>query len=366
MFPDLPEFWTPSACDFVREIFQTQNISINQMLDNAEQINKPQKFIDVGAIDNLADLIYKKNGWIRMKNGVNPNNAVRIMETPSISTPIEVFNMLEVIHSKASGVNDLAKGVEDTDGRAAIYEGNQQNTADRYGLYQKSYSQGYKRFAKLYYEGVKQHLTKKISVEIMGADGVSIEEITRKDITPKYGRDFGILVEATNAEIMSSTLNQKNKLTFLQSQSGNPIMNEKKRFEIQAAISGFNESEIRQLMDTEGYGNDRLMADADRDIETILEGGTPRPNLDANIAYMQKIQDYMKQNFEYLTPEQMDSLIAYLGAIEPIVQRNMASSVLQQMTTQPTVPRSTKATTESVETIIPEDGMQEPAQNIQI
>jgi hypothetical protein len=354
LFPDLTEFWTPSACDYIREVLLAQNISINQLLDNAEQINKPQRFVDVGAIDNLADLVYKRNGWIRLKNGSNPNSAVKIVETPQLNAPIEVFNMLENIHSKASGVNDLAKGVEDVDGRAAIYEGNQQNTADRYGLYQKSYSNGYKRFGNLYYWGVKEHLTKKQAVEIMGADGVTVEEITRKDIMPRGNRDFSILVESSNAETLASTLNQKNKLTFLQTQAGNPLMNEKKRFEIQAKIAGFDDSEVRQLLDKEGYGDDRLMADCDRDIEMILEGKTPRPNLDANIAYLQRIQDYMKQNFEYVTLDQMSMLEMYMKALEPIVQRNMASSLLQQMMPQQQeMPQSKVGNTKAVETIDP-------------
>jgi len=45
-FPDLTEFWTPSYCDYAREIFMTQNVSINQMLDNAEAINKPQQIVN--------------------------------------------------------------------------------------------------------------------------------------------------------------------------------------------------------------------------------------------------------------------------------------------------------------------------------
>lgn len=42
-FPRIPrEFWTPSYCDFARGIFMAQEKSINQSLDNSEQINRPQ------------------------------------------------------------------------------------------------------------------------------------------------------------------------------------------------------------------------------------------------------------------------------------------------------------------------------------
>jgi hypothetical protein len=123
-YPDLTEFWTPAPADYVREIFMAQSASINQLLDNAEQINKPQKVVDVTAVQNLAELKYRKNGIIKSKQG-QAMNAVKILETPSITTPISVFNILEGIQQRASGVTDQAKGLADTDGRATIYEGNE-------------------------------------------------------------------------------------------------------------------------------------------------------------------------------------------------------------------------------------------------
>ena len=196
-FPDLTEFWTPSYCDYAREIFMAQDVSINQMLDNAEQINKPQKVVNVGAIEDLADLKYRRNGIIKTKGDYDANRAVQTLITPSINTPIQVFNILEEIQNRASGVTAAAAGAADEDGKVGIYEGNVQATADRFGLLNKSYSFGYQRFARLYESGVRQHLMKKTAIEIFGPDGCEVEEVKRSDIF-KQGDEYGVIVEASS------------------------------------------------------------------------------------------------------------------------------------------------------------------------
>ena len=50
--PDLTEFWTPS-CGLCTGDLHGQDVSVNQMLDNAEAINKPQKVVNVLAIENF-------------------------------------------------------------------------------------------------------------------------------------------------------------------------------------------------------------------------------------------------------------------------------------------------------------------------
>src|SRR6056297_405806 len=170
-----------------------QAVAINQMYDNAERVNKPMKIVDTSAIQNLAELKYRKDGWVK-SNGGQAANAVKIMETPSIDTPLAVFNTLETIKQAASGVTAGAKGVEDTDGRATIYEGNQQNVADRFGLFNKSYAFGYKRFAKLWEHGVREHLVRKVAIDIIGPEGIEVEEVSRRDIFRKND-EFSVMTE---------------------------------------------------------------------------------------------------------------------------------------------------------------------------
>lgn len=336
---DLTEFWTPSYLDFVREIFMGQHVSINQMVDNAEQVNKPQKGVDVGAIENLAEIKYRKDGIIKFKNGTDVNKAIQILATPSINTPIEVYNVLELIQEKASGVNASAKGSSDED-KVGIYEGNQSATADRFGLVNKSYSFGYQRFAKLYEQGVREHLTKRIAVDILGPEGIEMEEVSRRDIFRK-SETFGVMVESSDAELALSQVEIKNKLTFIQTNKLNPKVNQQKLTEIEAQIVGFNEDEVRQLMDVSQFGDAEMMSEAERDIEAILDGERVQPNRQATAGYKQRFVDYMLDHEEDLKPEQIQAMFAYIDSIDEIILMNTArkaQEVASQMPVEPLQP----------------------------
>ncbi len=327
-FPDLTEFWTPSYCDYVREIFMAQNVSINQMLDNAEAINKPQKVVDSGAIENMAQLKYRRDGNIVVKKGMDASKAIQFIRPNSINTPIEVYKLLEAIQEKASGVTAGSKGVEDTNGKVGIYQGNQEASADRFGLLNKSYSFGYKRFAKLYEIGVRDNLIKKVAIDMIGPNGIETEEVSRKDMFKKSD-DYGVMTEASNAETLASVQEQELKMKFLTDptlqQDAN--INKKKVFEIKAQIAGFSEDEIKQMQDTSEFGNAELMAEADRDLESLLEGEKIKPNANANNAYKQKMVSWLQDHEEDMSEKQFIEITAYIKKLDQIIVRNEARAV---------------------------------------
>lgn len=320
-FPDLTEFWTPSYCDYVREVIMAQSVSINQMLDNAEMINKPQKIVNVGAIENLAELKYRRDGYIKVKKDFDANKAVQTLNIPSINTPIEVFNILEGIREKASGVTAGAMGLSETD-KVGVYQGNEANAADRFGYLNKSYSFGYKRFAKLYEWGVREHLIKKVSIDILGPEGVEVVEVSRRDIFRK-DEEFGCLVEASNAELALSEGEKKMKMEFLANNSMNPMQNPQKAYEIQATIVGFDDDTIRQLQDSGDFGDARIQSEAQEDIESLLDGQKIAPNPGANTAYKQTFVDYLKNHQEDINQDQFLAVVSYIDSLDEIIMKNM-------------------------------------------
>ena len=328
-FPDLTEFWTPSYCDYARDLFLAQDASIGQMLDNADAINKPMRAVDVSAIDDVTKLKYRKDGIIPVKKGVDINRAYQTIITPSINTPIQVFEILEGIQEKASGVTAQAKGTSDEKGKVGIYQGNEAAMADRFGLLNKSYSFGYKRFAKLYENGVKDHLIKKIAIEILGPNGVEVKQISKRDLYKK-GDEYGITVEASNAEIMASKQDRNEKLAFLASEVNNPMINKKKSFEMRALISGLSEEDVRQLLDTNSYGNEKLMSEADRDLESLLMGEVIEINDAANNQYKQRMVDYLRDHKEDINDRQFFAISAYIDSLEDVIFRNEARKLVNE------------------------------------
>lgn len=329
-YPDLTEFWTPSPADYVREIIMAQAVSINQMLDNAERVNRPMKIIDTSAIQNLAELKYRKDGYVKANPGMS-QNSVKIMETPSIDTPLKVFDTLEKIKAAASGVTAGAKGVEDTDGRATIYEGNQQNVADRFGLFNKSYSFGYKRFAQLWEHGVREHLSKKIAVDIIGPEGISVQDISRRDIFRKND-EFAVMTEQSNAELALSEQKKRalgayySALLGLQGQ-----VNLKTVIERLGAVAGEEKDVIRQLLDVDNHGTAHVMSEAERDIERIVDGERIKPNRLANAAYKQKFVHYMMDHEEDMDLDTQERMIQYIESLGPIIIENTNRQVQEQV-----------------------------------
>ena len=327
-FPDLTEFWTPSYCDYAREIFMVEDVSINQMLDNAEAINKPMKIVNVNAIENEAELKYRKDGYIKSKKDIN--KAYRTVETPSIVTPIKVYELMESIQQKSSGVTENTAGTADEKGKVGIYEGNKEAEADRFGLLNKSYAYGYKRFARLYEEGVREHLIQDTAIDVLGADGVDLVKITRGDIFKK-GEDFGLMVEASNAQLLATTRDKNTKILFLQNQVNNPAVNQKKMFEMQAEIVGMSEDEIAQLLDVSLFGDIELMSECDRDIEALLENDNIKPNKNANNAYKQKMVNYLKEHEEDIDIDQFTRISQYIVGIDKIIMRNEARQLQEDL-----------------------------------
>jgi len=328
-FPDLTEFWTPSYCDYAREIFMAQEVSINQMLDNAEQINKPMKYVDVGAIQNLAELKYRKNGYVKLTPGTNGNNAVVAQVTPSITTPIQVYNLLNEINDRASGVNADAAGMADTDGKATIYEGNQANSADRFGLFNKTYAFGYQRFGHLYDCGVQEHLIKSEAIEMIGPDGVETENITRRNIYKK-GEKFNMVVESSNAELALSEQKRRTQVAFLSALFNNPAINQKSLISIMAAKALVAPEELRQLLDVDNYGTAEVMSEAARDMEDLLEGKYVKPNRVADTAYQQYFVNYMQDHEEDMDTDTFSRVVQYVQSLEGVVIANMLRKAQDQ------------------------------------
>lgn len=324
---DQTEFWTAAPIEQPKDIFFAQNVSINQVLDNGEEYNKPMKIVNVAAIENLAELKYRREGIIKTKNNFNADNAVQVLRPNSNQVPLLTFDKLEIVQEKASGVTADAKGASGED-RVAIYQGNQQNSADRFTYVNMSFDFARRRLARLYELGVMNHLNKKQTVDIIGPDGIEQEEITKRDIFRK-DESFKVVVRSSDVEEQNSILRAQRKTDFLLANQKmmNPVQNAQKAYEIGAKVAGFTDQEVRALLDTSSYADADVIAEAERDLEDMLDGKTVRPNLIANNAYKQCFVDFMRDHTEDINAEQFTVLTQYIDAIGQIVMKNEAADL---------------------------------------
>jgi succinate dehydrogenase flavin-adding protein (antitoxin of CptAB toxin-antitoxin module) len=92
--------------------------------------------------------------------------------------------------------------------------------------------------------------------------------------------------------------------------------------ELEATIVGFNNDEVKELLDVKDYANAKLMAEAERDIQSLLKGKQIEPNAAANTAYAQKILDYTRDNKENIKFEVWQRIMDYLDALQPVIIAN--------------------------------------------
>lgn len=327
--PDLTEFWSPSPADGVREPILAKQVSINQALQNSQEINDPVTYFDVGAVHDPDLMIqYMKARKVPMKEGTDINKAVQTRQIPSIQTPFAVYDKLDQIVAVASGVTNDARGAS-TEDKVGIYEGNVKEAADRFAVVGdlKAYAQ--RRFATLYLEWLDEHLTKPMAIDIIGADWVAYkQDVSNKDLKRQY--DFDITIVTSGQEQAMQGVEKRNKLTFLTNNKINPHLNAQKVIESEAIIAGFNQDEVKELL-AKDYGESELMSEAAQDIQTLLTKKKIRPNKAANIAYAQKILDFATDESENLKPEQFDRFIAYIDELKPIIVYNMSNSINDQL-----------------------------------
>jgi hypothetical protein len=128
-----------------------------------------------------------------------------------------------------------------------------------------------------------------------------------------------------------------------------PLINQKKAFEIQAKVAGLTEDEIKQLLDTSEYGNAEIISEAALDLEGLLDGKPVKPNKAANLAYKQYVVDFLTDHEDDMTHQQYMKIAAYVKSLEPIIMKNTVRELNQKMTammanTPPSAPGAPKPT----------------------
>ncbi len=331
------EFWTLGELEYQLYVFIAQEASISQMIENSDKVNKPQRAISVDRIKNLAQVKYRRDSYIEVDGDTDVRFAIQDMPVPSIQTPLLVYDKLEAIQSTESGLTADVKGVSNED-TLGIYEGNVQQSGDRFGLLNKSYAEGYYALAILHKHGVMENLTKSMAVKIVGLDGLTIEKVTKRDLKTKV--DYDILIESSNAESQSNNADKKNKLTFLSAYTANPalnpIVNQKVAFEYGAGTAGFDEDEIKRLLDTSDYATSQIIADANEIFQKLLEGEADEYD-GANTMFLNEMLKLYWKNRSDINEQQAINIENYIEKHVPIVEQNMARNLIGKLSEQGTV-----------------------------
>lgn len=341
-YPDIFNFWSPSPMDVVRENFQTRNVVINQAIDNNEAKNKPMKSYDPEVYTNASLLEYQPDRLVPVAAKSDPAKGLYIHPTPDIYDPKLLSEMLEDIASKVTGVTPAGQGVENEDQKVGIYYGNQQEVANRMGLFELSYSRSNTRDALLYLNGLKQFLSEEKAIKMIGENGVEWDKLKKEDLG-----EFDITITGGSTQAQLDAIKAKQKTEFISRQIKNPIVNQRALIEQDAQVAGFTPQEIKKLLDT-NEGNEAMEERASEDIQKIMLSKKIIPFRKADTVYLQKMVDFFTEN-ELEEKKEIEFRI-YLQAIEPIVIDNMMKKAQSQLAQRGALPIPS-----SLETPLPEE-----------
>ena len=328
--PDDAEFWSIAPVTRVRRMFRQQEKSIGQMLDNSDQINKPKIAVNVDFIRNMSQIKYGTKGFIEVTGNQDINTLVKPMITAPTTGPMLVFDKLQNITDRQSGVTPETAGVSDTKGVLGIVDANIQALGDRINLLNRELSEGIYEFAVLYKNGVRNHLTGKVAIRVLGPNGLGMEDISWGDLKPT-DYDYDIIISSSTSEAQASDEENKQKLTVLEGAKKDPLYNQRIVREKELEYSGFNEDEKRALLDVQD-GSEGMMIRAYEDFEKLLLNKEVTVPRNANAVYLQVMNDLWEERDDLIdkqfgarkAPIIHKAIENYIGQIQAVVEKNLA------------------------------------------
>jgi hypothetical protein len=356
-YPEGFEFWSRSPMEVVRLNLEAQEKSLNDLMDNADKINNPQKLVNVDNLRNPGQVKWKRNGTVEITGNKNVNDVFQIVPTPVINTPIETYRMLDEITKEVSGVTNDVLGVSNTD-TLGVYEGNVQQANDRFALMQQSRENAYYRLALLFREALKQHFTTKMAVKILGTTGLLYKNVSADEIKTD-DNDFDIMITASNIEDKTNIEKSKMKIGTIDKYVQMQAINVKKAFELEGKIVGFTDDEIKDLLSQEEVSDEETQA-VEQAFQDILKGREPMMYYEASDYYTTRLVEMMDEYQDYLRkkPELLKKLNAHQKDIQNIINEARANQMSnEQFASEMELPTDEQAAAEN-QSIMDSQGIQ--------
>lgn len=294
--PDPFNFWSKAPADDMRPVAEGMNIIFNQALDNREKKNYGQRAYDPAVFPDPSQLEWRPDGLVETTSGISSAQGIGagvykfdIADMPESGT-INLMQFMDNFTGLKTGVTSEAQGESD-EKRVGIYYGNLQQIADRLGLYNKAYSECWGRLGLLYYWGLREHIkTNKLMVKMIGQQGYNWVELVKDDTDPL--QEFNIEVVGGQAQAQLDEITKKTRMDSLVIAAKLQRINPDVATEEILRSGGWEEGQIKRIMDMQSYGSEEIIAEAHQAIQDILAGEKPRLNRGATTIFMQTILDF--------------------------------------------------------------------------
>lgn len=321
---DIFNFWSKSPLDDILPLADMVKTLVNQELDNRQKTNWGMRAYDPEVFKDPSKLEWRPDGLVAMTSGTSRtqriDQAIYQFQTPELQGTINLVQWVDGILGQKSGITADTQGQSKED-KVGIYYGNMQAVAERFGLYNKSYSKFWSAVGRRYLWGLFEHLRSPQAVEIIGEKGNEWDEIVRMEVSPYWN----IKVEGGNAQMAADEVKKQKRAEAFTSLTPAElaVVSPKKLAEQRFRNAEMPEDEIKDMFDTQGDADKELMSEASMAIQEIIKHQKPKLNRGATPAFAQKILDYATDNTDGNDPL-FNALMAYAMAHKQIIAENMA------------------------------------------
>lgn len=316
-----------SLCELIR-------LKINQLVDNHTARIYGQRGYDANFVPDPSQLPWKQaSQLVKMKayNGKPISQGIYEFKTEDMtSSTLDLVKWTDEFLTSVVGINPNDVSAETQ--KVGILFGQIQKTAARMGAYNKSFKEMWERHAVRALWEMKEHLTEKQTIQIIGTKGVEWHDFVGAEL--ENPSDFDILAEGSNVELEMSEARKKLQNQALSDIAANPDLakqvNPRWLVEKKLKAAEFSDEDTHQGMDVQNYGNEDMIARADMACEQIIKGKKPDIYQGADVSFMQYILDYAGK-LDSSEAKKKIMLMNYGRAHKSIVVKNMANKAVEEM-----------------------------------
>lgn len=322
-------FWTPGYADMIYPVADAVVTLYNQELTNREKRNLGARFYDKDMIPDVAKLdeaSYRPDALVPVdtKNGTREiSRGVFTIETPELQGTIQLLDWTNKELQKDSGVSDISQGTAmNAAKKVNVAYMESAAVAKRLGLKSQSYTECWGEAGGVrFIQGLKDHMTQDMQIEVLGDMGLEPDVLTRKDLELKG--EIGVKIISSTAQKAESEKKRQGRIKMYELLAGSQNVNSEMRDAgIMKDVGDLSEEQIKLYLDTRNYASRESVAKAHIAIQELLAGDEPNLNYAADAVFLKTILDYMTDHHNKLGRERVKAFTLYLAKHAQLAQGN--------------------------------------------
>lgn len=293
-FPSM--FWTKAPADDVKPLCYSMHRLFNLAIDAKKKGIWGQRAYDPKVIPDPSQLEWRPDGLVEAttEEGQPISNGIFEFRSPSgeVSGTINLIEWIKGFGGRETGITPSSQGATEKDKKVGIYYGDLQMVANRMKLYNTSYKNFQSKIGSRYVSGLKDTITGKRMVRILGDSGWQDVELVKDDLDI----EFDIVPSSSREEAEQDQLKRKSKAEALFIIEKSPRLNANigSQWSTEQILrnAGYSEDEIKIAMDVQSEGSRDSIVMAAEENQKIRDGEVPPANRQATTAHLQRHIDF--------------------------------------------------------------------------